>query len=303
MSSLQFPDKPVLLDGGLGRELRFRGVAVPATIWSAGALMTDPGVVRQIHMDYIEAGADVITTNTYGIIRSDLAKEGIEDRFAELNTLACGLAIEARDTSSRKVVIAGSLPPLGGSYRPDRVGTSETIEALYAEQAELLAPHVDLLLCETMSSAAEGRAAARAACKTGRPVWVAWTLHEDRSGNLRSGESIADAEQALQDLPVQGLLVNCCAPESVTRAMSFLAATGTEWIGGYANTFVPIPQDWELDGEKETDGIMALRPDLDPESYAAHVIRWLEKGATVVGGCCGTRPSHIARIRSMIDSR
>ena len=301
MTSIQFPKKPVLLDGGLGRELRFRGVAVPATIWSAGALMTDPAVVRQIHMDYIAAGADVITTNTYGVIRNDLAKEGIENRFAELNTLACDLAIEARDTTSRNVLIAGSLPPLGGSYRPDLVGSSDKIEALYREQAELLAPHVDFLLCETMSSAAEGRAAAKAACETGRPVWVAWTLHEDLSGNLRSGESITHAVQALEDLPVQGLLVNCCAPESITRAMSFLAATGIEWIGGYANTFVPIPQDWELDGEKETDGIMALRSDLDPESYAAHVNRWLENGATVVGGCCGTRPSHIVKIRSMID--
>jgi S-methylmethionine-dependent homocysteine/selenocysteine methylase len=72
------PDKPVLLDGGLGRELRFRGVAVPNTIWSAAALMADPAVVRQIHLDYITAGADVITTNTYGVIRSDLAKEVIE---------------------------------------------------------------------------------------------------------------------------------------------------------------------------------------------------------------------------------
>ena len=302
MGILQFPDKPVLLDGGLGRELRFRGVAVPETIWSAGALLTDPAVVRQIHLDYIAAGADIITTNTYGIIRADLAKEGIEDRFASLNTLACDLAMQARDNASREVMIAGSLPPLGGSFRPDLVGSSNKIQALYSEQAELLAPHVDLLLCETMSSAAEGRAAAKAACDTDRPVWVAWTLHEDQSGNLRSGESITDAVQALQDLPVHGLLVNCCAPESVTRAMPRLVATGIEWIGGYANTFTPIPEDWELDGEKETDGLLTLRSDLNPENYAAHVTEWLKTGATVVGGCCGTRPSHIAKIRSNIDT-
>jgi S-methylmethionine-dependent homocysteine/selenocysteine methylase len=303
LGSLQFPDKPILLDGGLGRELRFRGVAVPGTIWSTGALLTDPAVVRQIHLDYIAAGADIITANTYGIIRGDLAKEGIEDRFAELNTLACELAKQAQDQSSRKVMIAGSLPPLGGSFRPDLVGASSKIEALYEEQAELLAPHVDLLLCETMSSAAEGRAAAKAACGTGRPVWVAWTLHEDQSGNLRSGESIADAVQVLKGLPVDGLLANCCAPESVTRAMSRLVVTGTEWVGGYANTFTPIPQDWELDGEKETDGSLSLRPDLDPESYAVHATEWLQTGATVVGGCCGTRPSHIAKIRSIIDEK
>jgi hypothetical protein len=102
LRSLKVNNKLVLLDGGLGRELRFRGVAVPKTIWSAGALMTDPKVVRQIHRDYIAAGADIITTNTYGVIRQELAKEGLEDRFAELNMLACNLAIEAREASGGK---------------------------------------------------------------------------------------------------------------------------------------------------------------------------------------------------------
>lgn len=265
--------------------------------------MTDPEVVRQIHRDYIAAGADIITTNTYGVIRNELAKEGLENRFAELNTLACYLAIEARETSGREVFIAGSLPPLGGSYRPDLVGRSQEIEALYQEQAELLAPHVDLLLCETMSSATEGQAAARAACRTGKPVWVAWTLHEDRSGNLRSGETVAEAVAALQGLPVSGFLANCCAPESITKVIPRLTESRAEYIGGYANTFAPIPQDWTLDGEKDTDGLLTLRSDLDPESYSAHVADWLAAGATVVGGCCGTRPSHTAKMRALLDKK
>ena len=292
--------KPVLLDGGMGRELRFRGVGVPETIWSAGALMTNPEVVRQIHYDYIAAGADIITTNTYGVIRSDLAKAGIENRFADLNRLACRLAVEARDASQRKVLIAGSLPPLRGSFRPDLVGPGDEIESLYQEQVDLLAPHVDLLLCETMSTAAEGRAAAKAACRTGKPVWVAWTLQEDRAGELRSGDSIDAAVAALEGLPVSGFLANCCAPERVTDAMHSLMASGGEWIGGYANTFTPIPQDWTLGGEKETDGLLTLRSDLDPASYAVHVADWLAAGATVVGGCCGTRPAHIAKIRDLM---
>ena len=296
-------DKPVLLDGGMGRELRFRGVDVPETIWSAGALISAPDVVRQIHIDYIAAGADVITTNTYGIIKDDLSTIGIADRFGELNNLACELAVEARTRSRRDVVIAGSLPPLRGSFRPDLVGPVEEIQALYEEQADLLAPHVDLLLCETMSSAAEGAAAARAACRTGKPVWVSWTLHEDRSGNLRSGESIRAAAAALADLPVSGVLANCCAPESVTKAMPALAGTGMKWIGGYANTFTPVPPDWTLDGDKESDGLLNLREDLGPGRYAAHVKDWLAAGATVVGGCCGTRPAHIEKLRALIDGR
>jgi len=280
----------------MGRELRFRGVDILNTIWSANALIVAPDIVRDVHRDYISAGADVITTNTYGVIRTDLAREGMEDRFAELNTLACRLAMQARDESGRHVLIAGSLPPLRGSYRADRVGDFEEIEPCYREQAELLAPHVDLFLCETMSSAAEGYAAAHAAVRTGKPVWVSWTLHEDHSGRLRSGETIVEAAAALADLPVGGMLANCCAPESIAAAMGQLMATGLPYVGGYANTFAPVPEDWTLDGEKETDGTLGLRDDLNPGAYAVHAARWLDAGATVIGGGCGTLPAHPAEL-------
>ena len=291
---------PMLLDGGMGRELRFRGVDILDTIWSANALIVAPDIVRAVHRDYIDAGADIITTNTYGVIRADLARAGIEDRFTVLNTLACQIATQARDEVGRHVLIAGSLPPLRGSYRPDRVGAFAAIEPRYREQAEVLAPHVDLFLCETMASAAEGYAAAHAAVQTGKPVWVSWTLHEDRSGRLRSGETVAEAAAALAGLPIGGMLANCCAPESIAAAMGLLVATGLPYVGGYANTFVPVPEDWTLDGDRETDGTLGLRDDLDPDAYAAHAARWLDRGATVVGGCCGTRPAHIARLHELL---
>ena len=302
MTDLKLPNRTFLLDGGMGRELRSRGVETLNPIWSANGLIKAPDIVRQIHQDYIFAGAEIITTNTYGIIRSSLAREGLEDQFEELNILACTLARQARQKSETSVLIAGSLPPLAGSYRPDLVGTLESAECLYREQAELLAPYVDLILCETMSSAVEGRAAALAACKTGRPVWVAWTLHDDQSGKLRSGETIHEAVELLSDLPVSGFLVNCCAPESITLAMPLLAEKGVACFGGYANTFQAIPENWKLDGSKASDGSLNLRSDLDPKSYASHVARWLQAGATVVGGCCGTGPAHIAEIRELIMS-
>jgi S-methylmethionine-dependent homocysteine/selenocysteine methylase len=181
------------------------------------------------------------------------------------------------------------------------VGRAEDIEPQYREQADLLAPYVDLFLCETMSSVSEGRAAASAACQTNKPVWVAWTLHEDRSGKLRSGETIDEAAEVLSDLPVSGFLAICCAPESITKALPQLVETGVAYFGGYANTFQPIPEDWELDGDKQTDGSLELRSDLDPVSYAEHVARWLQVGANVVGGCCGTRPAHIAKIKELLS--
>jgi S-methylmethionine-dependent homocysteine/selenocysteine methylase len=285
---------PVLLDGGMGRELWFRGVEILPTIWSANALLVAPDVVRDIHRDYIAAGADVITTNTYGVVRHELAREGIEHRLRELNELAGQLAVEAREGAGREVWIAGSLPPQSESYRPDLVLPPETIEPLYREQAEILAPYVDLFICETMSSAAEAVSAATAACATGKPVWVSYTLHEDRSGRLRSGESIAEAVRALDGLPVTGILANCCAPESITAAMPELRATGATFFGGYANTFAPVPETWSFDGSEPSDGLLGLRDDLEPAAYRDHAHDWLAAGATLIGGCCGTRPAHIA---------
>lgn len=298
MSELQLPRATVLLDGSMGRELRMRGVEIPETIWSANALLVAPEEVVNVHLDNIAAGADIITTNTYGVIRTDLAKEGIEHRFEELNELACQLADEARRKAGRDgVLIAGSMPPLRGSYRADLVGDYEEILPLYQEQANILARHVDLILCETMSSALEAKAAATAACATGKPVWVAWTLHENKLGRLRSEETLEQAHQALEGLPVNGLLANCCPPESIEYAVPILAAMGAPHSGGYANTFMPIPSEWTLDGEGETDGLLALRDELDAGAYADHAQRWIEAGANVVGGCCGTSPEYIARIQ------
>lgn len=291
----------LLLDGSMGRELRMRGVEIPETIWSANALMAAPDVVVDVHRDNIAAGARVITTNSYGVIRNDLAKAGIEGRFAELNHKACELAEDARASSGREdVLIAGSMPPLRGSYRADLVGSFEEIYPLYQEQAKLLAEHVDIVLCETMSSAEEARAAATAACETGKPVWVAWSLHDNKLGVLRSEESIEQAFEAIQDLPINGFFANCCPPESIEVAMPLLASLPAEYCGGYANTFMPIPSEWTLDGDGEEDGVLPLRDDLDAEAYADHAERWLAAGANVLGGCCGTSPDYIATIRQRL---
>jgi S-methylmethionine-dependent homocysteine/selenocysteine methylase len=280
----------------MGRELWYRGVDVPKSIWSAQALIDAPDVVRDIHRDYILAGAGIITTNTYGVVRESFAAIGIEDRFAELTVLACTLAVEARDAVKPSVAIAGSLPPLQESYRPDLVGAIDDLLPLYSEQVTLMAPHVDFFLCETMSSADESLAAATAASESGKPVWVSWTLDDHHPGHLKSGESIAAAAARLSHLPIDGILANCCMPETITASMPALLATGARYVGGYANTFETPPPDWTL----ESEGLLGLRTDLDPEPYVGFVREWLDAGANVVGGCCGTRPAHIARIAEIV---
>ena len=110
---------------------------------------------------------------------------------------------------------------------------------------------------------------------------------------------IAEAARAVSHLPISGFLVNCCSPESITAAMPDLVALGKP-AGGYANTHVPVASDWTLGGEGDDDGLISLREDLEPAHYARHVTDWLDAGARLVGGCCGTTPAHIARLRELI---
>ncbi|MDZ7788600.1 MAG: homocysteine S-methyltransferase family protein [Halofilum sp. (in: g-proteobacteria)] len=291
--------RPLLLDGGMGQELAARGLSTTSGLWSAHALLSEPDTVLAVHRDFIDAGADVISTNTYATTRRRLDDGGEGEKFEALNRRAGELARQARSHAGREVLIAGSLPPIHGSYRPDRVRPVAELEPLYHEQAALLAEYVDVLLCETMSTASEALAAARGAAATGSPVWVAWTVADDGSGRLRSGESIADALAALADVPVSAVLLNCSMPESIDAALPGLARAGMPY-GAYANGFTAIAA-----GDDVADGadVPDARTDMDPTRYAGRVERWLDAGASIVGGCCEVGPEHIARLRAMIDDR
>ena len=261
-----------LLDAGMGRTLSMKGIEIPPTIWSANALLVAPEIVKEVHLENIQAGAKVITTNSYGIILADLAKINIEDQYESLNILAGKLAVEAVTDSGKSVEIAASLPPQNGSYRSDLVLDRSVIEPLYRRQAKLLEPFVDIFLCETMSSIDEAISAAAGVSGLGKPVYIGLTLHDEKSATLRSGESLQSAVQALADFNVAGILANCCLPERISDAIPLLAASGVDFFGGYANAFTRVPQDWLLGGEKEFDGRLTMRDDLSPEFYSEFVI-------------------------------
>jgi S-methylmethionine-dependent homocysteine/selenocysteine methylase len=295
---LALPGPVALLDGSMGQELINRGAGGHGLLWAAQALFESPETVLAIHRDYIAAGADVICTNTYSCIRNKFEPAGLAGRLEEMNRLAAQLANEARDRAGREVLVAGSLPPQMGSYRPDLVTSEERMLALYDEQSSFLADYVDLLLCETMSTAAEARAAATAASQHGKPVWVSWTLEDSETGRLRSGETLGEAFDAVSDLPIDAFLVNCSAPESITRAMPELVSLTDRPAGGYANGFTPIPEKWDYRGEQS---LPPSRRDLGPDRYAEFAARWIAAGARIVGGCCEIGPRHIAGLRSLID--
>jgi len=289
----------ILLEGGTGQELLNRSANKAPRHWSAEYLLTEPDLVRAVHRDYIAAGARVITVNAYSASYTRMALLGEEDRVPELQQLAWQLAHAARDDAGpagHGVAIAGCLPPLNGTYRPDRVRQFEDNLAEYRRLAELQAPHVDFFRCETLSTAQEGRAAAQAAAETGKPVWVSWTLDDAGATTLRSGETITQAHAALSGIPVAAVLANCTAPEAITAAMPELAAT-TLPTGGYANGFMPIPRTF-LPGK--TLSQVAVRQDLDPAAYTRFAMNWITHGATIVGGCCETGPAHIAFLRDTL---
>jgi len=167
-------------------------------------------------------------------------------------------AVEQRP--DRTVLVAGCLPPLAESYRADRVGSFEDNVVQYTLIAESIAPYSDVLLCETMSTADEARAAATAASKVGKPVWVSWTLQKHEPV-LLSGESLSAAVSALDGLPhIAAVLFNCSAPEVITKAIAALRAEPSlpagVALGGYANGF----------SETESgDGLSSEYRDISPE--------------------------------------
>ncbi len=291
--------KPTLLDGGMGQEIVNRGGKGAYGEWAVAALYENPELVYEIHRDYIQAGADVITTDTYGSTRLRLRHAGIEDRFEELARVAGELASRARDDfGASDTRIAASLPPLEASYVNEFALSFDETAAQFGELMDLLDPYVDIYLGETLSTGFEARAFLQAAHGRDKTIWLALTLDDHGATDLRGGESLAAVIESLGASAPAALLINCCTPDSIASALPILRASGLPY-GAYANGFVEIPDDWEEEG-----GVVQLssRADLPPETYAGHVAGWIEAGASIVGGCCEIGPAHIKRLRTLIDS-
>ncbi|MGD1925605.1 MAG: homocysteine S-methyltransferase family protein [Paracoccaceae bacterium] len=292
-----------LLDGGMGQELCHRSSNPIHAEWGGWVMRNEPHLVRELHEDYLRAGAGVITLNTYATTpRVSEDTHGQTRDFEGEQKLAIELASDAREAAGSAARIAGSLPPLSWSYRPSLVEAFDRNVADYRKIVEVEVDHVDLFICETMSTAEEGRAAATAACESGKPVWVSWTLApalaEDGTARLRSGETIAEACAALDGLDVAALLVNCSTPEVTIVALPGLARDGRPF-GAYANAF---SADLSAYAPGETVEVIENRTDLDPPAYAGHVLSWIETGATIVGGCCQTTPAHIAEVARQVSA-
>lgn len=295
----------LILDGGTGRELARSGAPFRQPEWSALALIEGPQFVSAVHRAYVAAGADVITTNSYAVVPFHIGEERFAADGAALAALAGTLARGVADDAPRKVHVAGSLPPVCGSYRPDLVDLDRARPVLEVLVAAL-SPSVDHWLAETLSSLAEARLAASLTAPTGKPIWLSFTLEDETPAPLpalRSGESVAEAARLAAELGAAALLFNCSQPEVMEAAVraaraELLAELGPDSpirIGVYANAFPPMSADAEANG-----ALSPIRADLTPEGYRRFAAAWQAAGASILGGCCGIGPEHITALRASV---
>lgn len=276
-----------LLDGATGSELERRGVNIDLPLWSARALLSkeNRAVLRTIHADYIRAGADVITANTFRTNIRTLRKEGLEEKARTLTAAAVEEVRRAIDEirPTKTIKIAGSVAPVEDCYRPDLVPSMNELADEHRRFIDILYDaQVDIILIETMNSSSEALLALEYAKKTQLPVYISFVLRD--AHQLFNGEEFSSVIRTLSTLKPDAMLVNCVPVEIVDPALSVLRGHFNGPIGAYANILSP-------------NGIA-----FSPDEYANRVRQWIDLGATLVGGCCGTTPEYIAAIHRCLKN-
>jgi len=303
-----------ILDGGMGRQLHAIGAPFRQPEWSALALLEAPHYVCQAHMDFIKAGADIITVNSYAIVPYHIWEERFVAKGAGFLQLAVEMAIKARTEThigaggKQQIKIAGSVPPVCGSYAPHYFDKKTALPILELFRDKLQA--CDLILAETLSSIEEVTTVQNVFADTPIPLWISMTLEDSKyvKGNpcVRSEETLADALAAIfthKPMP-QAILFNCSQPEVMEEAIHTAhaickqgAKTKDIKIGVYANAFAPK----DKETSKANEDFSALRADLTPQAYAEFAKTWIAEGASIIGGCCGIGPEYIRQIRHIVS--
>jgi len=284
---------PLILDGAMGTELCRRGISIELPLWSAGVLLENPEIVKKIHMDYIKAGADIITTNTFRTNSRTFLKAGFTKKDAFSATkMSASIARSAINTLNpdRKIWIAGSISPLEDCYQPELSPDYETALIEHRENAMWLAEAgVDFILIETMNTLHEALAASRTSLETKLPVITSFIL--DTNGNIFDGSDLFIAYTELKNLGIQGFSINCTHHSIISQVIDNYLTKITLPVAAYANSGIYDKEfGWKDD------------PDFTPDSYANIAHAWISKGVKIVGGCCGTTPEHIKKISAKIKS-
>ncbi|HET7269857.1 MAG TPA: homocysteine S-methyltransferase family protein [Rubrobacter sp.] len=276
----------VVLDGATGTELEKRGVPMDDAAWCAAALVTHPETVRQVHEDYIMAGADVVITNTFPTSRHVLEPAGLGERFRELNVLAVELAKQARENAAeRPVYLAGSISTFSARLDDSLQPQEAEARANYREQAEVLAEAgVDLIALEMLKEVRQAGYAVEGAVATGLPVWAGFSCRRSEDGTVVLWDGENTLAEALEEMPLSGVSVVSVMHTLVEDTPAALAQVARSWdglVGAYPHAGRFVMPNWQF-----TDQI-------SPRDFADEAVRWLDAGARAIGGCCGIGPDHI----------
>ncbi len=296
-----------LLDGGVGTEILRRGV-----YWRCHGIEQHPEVVRQVHADYLAAGAEVLRTNTFQLTRRSyvnlfhgvehmrrIGAKDLEHKAGQLVRQAVDLACQARRLAGKEsdgIAIAGVISPLEHCFRPDLTPPLGQCRAEHGEMVEQLkAAGVDFILLESMNRIAEAQVACEVARGSGLPVWVSFVVRE--KGRLLSNEPLAEAVKAVEPLGVDVVAVNCAPLEDVRAAVAELRKHRKGPVGAYAHIGRYDPPSWKFGFYPRFGSTDSVPPD----RYLEAAREWRSMGAQVIGGCCGTTPEHIRALRQGLE--
>ena len=292
---LNFFKQTRVLDGGMGQELLARGMKTNGTLWSANAILDKNyhRLLRDTHRDFVKAGAEVIVTTTFTTRRKRLKENNIEDKFEYLNKKAGEIAQEIKKEFPN-ILIAGGIPPQELTYEADE-RNEEDITKTFNEQARLLNPYVDFFYFDVWSSIREFKCGIKAIKEFKKPYLIG--IHISEGTKLPSGEKISDIKAILDD-QLLGVMLSCVSPENYEKNLEEIKNLNVPF-GFKLNGFITTkPKDGYTSSYFKNSGgnpneFLGQRHDLTPDVIRKIVKNFKQNGATILGGCCETRPAHI----------
>ena len=296
-----FFKKTRILDGGMGQELLARGMKPNGTLWSANALIQEEyhPLLLDTHLDFIKSGAEVIVTNTFTLRRKRLRDNNIEDQFESLNKKAGEIALKAKDLNPH-VLIAGGLPPQNNTYEAD-TRNDDIIKNNFYDQAKILDPFVDFFYFDVLSSIKEFKLGIEAIKDFNKPYLIG--IHISEGTKLPSNENISDIINKIEHKDLLGLMLSCVSPENYEKNLEEIKNLGVPF-GFKLNAFVTtISKDGYTAKFAKSNGnpneFLGQRKDLTPEKMSEFAKKFKDAGATILGGCCETRPAHIKELAKL----
>ena len=293
-----------ILDGGMGQELLRKGLKPKGTLWSAHALIDESchQLVIDAHLDFINAGAEVIVTSTFTARRNRLIQNDCEKYFEKINIIAVELAQKARDISKKEILIAGGLPNQKQTYEANLGKDLNSIEKNFYDQAKILKNGIDFFYLDVMGSGLECEIALNAIESFNLPVLVG--VHLRDNGKLPSEEKIEDIVKKYKNNNWLGIIMACVSPKAYETVINELKNIGIAY-GFKLNAFKKIPvgytvaskDAWGNAGNPNT--VLGINTDLNESVFFNYAKNFKENGATILGGCCEIKPSHIKEISKL----